>query len=87
MKRLMDVSGIMDNKSQGKGLGVIIIWEGFANFLDIDSVFHTLVTFEEFSESVKSIANFDILYFEVEIREFATLVKVGLIDEMPVTLP
>ena len=88
MEGLVNISNIMYNKSEGKWLLVIFIFEIFLDNFDILSVFRWTVTFEEFDQGIESHINLLRRWFEVwEVFFGSTLIKVWLVDEMPAWLP
>ena len=84
----MDVSKVVDHKSEGERLLVIHGAEGILDLRDVSGAVSAGVSLKECDKCIQSSGYVNIALVEVrEVFLWATLVKVWQIDEMPAALP
>jgi hypothetical protein len=84
---LMDVTNVVDNKAQGKGASISLIGEvRLDGLVVIATLVISTVVREPCGEVFERVKDLISIVGEVEVGKRATLVKVGLIDEVPAGL-
>jgi hypothetical protein len=84
---LMDVTNVVDNKAQGKGTSISFIWEvRLYGLVVVATLVISTVVGEPCGEVLERIKDISGVKLEAEVIKRATLVKVGLIDEVPAGL-
>ena len=87
MERLMDVSNVVDDQTEGEGFLILSVAEVVSNLLDVVAVILCDSALEEANQVSQGIDHVILRWSEVIVIEGATLVKVWLVYEMPVCLP
>ena len=84
----MNITCIVDHQAKGKGLLVTLVFEPLLHLGNVGRRAGHRLTLQEGSQFRQCIDNVDIAHLEVWIISNcrASLIQVGLIDEVPVTL-
>ena len=87
VKRLMEVSNVVDDQTEGKGLLVVDIIERVSDLVDVGAVGVDLLSLEESNQVVHGLDDVDISHHVIGVvSDGFALVEERLINEMPIRL-